>query len=114
MYLKVKEKYTLCPYYILISIKIFMKKIIIILLIFINCLNFEEEKRNNKDYLNFLAAYFYKSSQCNSQPPFFLVLPERLDRIKYEQCLFWIIRMDCPFSDYPLLCYQLHKIEIKK
>lgn len=62
-----------------------------------------------KAYEEFLIAYLYKASICQTEPGYFLILPEKVPRRWFESCLFTIIRSECPFVDYPLICGKIYE-----
>ncbi len=88
----------------------FMKKLILILLwILLSCLIDESTIKNKDAYHDFFIAYFYKASFCNSQPSYFLIFPKEVNKRWLEACIFSIIRSDCPFNEYPLICLNIYK-----
>jgi hypothetical protein len=85
-----------------------MKKLIIILLLFLGFCQIDESIKDSEAYKDFLIAYLYKASQCNSQPSYFLILPKKVPKRWFDACLFSIIRSDCPFNEYPLICFKIY------
>lgn len=85
-----------------------MKKFIFIVVIFFSCLIEENVIKNQDAYRDFLIAYIYKSTLCNSQPSYFLVFPKKLSKRWFEACIFSIIRSDCPFNEYPSICLKIY------
>lgn len=85
-------------------------KIILLLLFvfFIGCTN-EEIINNSEAYTSLVIAILYKSSICNHQPSYFLILPKEMPRRWYEACIFSIIRMNCPFYEYPAACIKIYE-----
>ncbi|GIX40582.1 MAG: hypothetical protein KatS3mg129_0315 [Leptospiraceae bacterium] len=87
-----------------------MKRLIIILLlIFIGFCQIEETIKDNEAYEDFLIAYLYKASQCKTQPSYFLLFPENVSKRWFNACLFSIIRSDCPFNEYPIICLKIYE-----
>ncbi len=77
-------------------------------LYFASCVN-QDIVKDSEAYTNLLIAILYKASVCNQQPSYVLILPKKLPRRWYEACIFSIIRMDCPFEEYPIICYKIYE-----
>lgn len=67
--------------------------------------------KDDDKYFELWSAILYKSSQCQTQPNYFLILPKKFSKRWYNACVFSIIRMDCPFSEYPIVCYKIYEKE---
>lgn len=88
-----------------------MKKLIIFLFLLISFCLVEENVNRSEAYHDFLIAYLYKASQCNSQPEYFLIFPKVVSKRWLDACLFSIIRSECPFNDYPSICLKIYEKE---
>ncbi|MFN3604510.1 MAG: hypothetical protein ACK4UJ_07350 [Leptonema sp. (in: bacteria)] len=88
-----------------------MQKKIFIFLFFLwfSCSNFDDTISSQDAYSHFYIAILYKASQCNQKPEFLMILPKEISKKIYEACIFSIIRMDCPFNEYPLICYKIYE-----
>jgi len=89
-----------------------MKNLLLIFMIsFLSFCLSEENVKNSEAYHDFLIAYFYKASQCNNQPEYFLIFPKFISKRWLDACLFSIIRSECPFNDYPSVCLKVYEKE---
>lgn len=68
------------------------------------------EETNSQIY----SAANYKSRECGNPipQPFLFALKNNVSRRNVDLCTFAIIRMDCPFDGYPIVCILIYLDEL--
>lgn len=63
-------------------------------------------------YNQIYAAIDYKAKECGTSPAYPLILPDTPSNYGVELCSLTIIRLECPFNDYPLLCLEAYNYDV--
>ncbi|MCS7205703.1 MAG: hypothetical protein NZ853_08395 [Leptospiraceae bacterium] len=65
--------------------------------------------------INFVDAYIeiqkaveYKQKECGNRPPNDFIPPPNIDEDSLRLCSLYILRLPCPFDEYPIYCYDLY------
>lgn len=58
------------------------------------------------------AAIEFKDKECEGRPDHFLLVPDNPKPYSVRLCSLSIIRLDCPFNEYPLFCLTIYGIEL--
>lgn len=60
-----------------------------------------------------ITAYLAKSAECGNDPGFPILSQSKYPfEYSVNACALSIIKSDCPFTTYPLLCLEVFKIDI--
>ncbi|MCB1158764.1 MAG: hypothetical protein H7A25_25200 [Leptospiraceae bacterium] len=92
-----------------------MKKIIILLslLFFATCYNLDEEyPKKEEAYIEIYAAILYKEAECGQKPALPIIFMDRPKRTAMNACVFSIVKSNCPFLTYPLVCLEMFKVDV--
>jgi hypothetical protein len=88
--------------------------LLLILLSFNFCI-VEDASINMMDaYSELYSAIEYKYKECGNKPDSPLIPPEKSNRNSLKLCTLSILRMNCPFKEYPITCYDLFLKVINK
>ncbi len=91
-----------------------LRRIAVLLLLgsmFGSCV-YEETVELTEAYVQVYVAVAYKASECGGQPAYPLVMIDEPSRYAVDACVFSIVRSECPFQDYPLLCFELYNTDV--
>ncbi len=89
-----------------------MKVIFFLLLLFFSC-SIREEITQGKALANLSIAIIYKQNECKTQPNYFLPPPKKPFKYGVDACVFSIIKSPCPFKEYPIICIEIFKVDVK-
>jgi len=53
------------------------------------------------------AAIQFKTRQCGNSPGYLLLVPDHPPSYGTRLCSLSIIRLECPFRDYPVFCVEM-------
>jgi hypothetical protein len=73
----------------------------------------EDGTMNEADaYSEIYTAIEQKSTECGGRPGYYLILPT--DPLEYgtRLCSLSILRIKCPFNDYPIFCLEMYDIDL--
>lgn len=85
-----------------------------ILFIFNFCI-IEDASINMIDaYSELYQAIEYKYKECGNKPEQPFIPPTKTDRDSLKLCTISILRMECPFNEYPIFCYDMFLKVLKK
>jgi len=59
-----------------------------------------------------LAAIDYKARECGNRPGYILLVPDNPVEYGTHLCSLTILRMKCPFRDYPLFCFEMYNVDV--
>ncbi|MBE7410461.1 MAG: hypothetical protein HS129_00110 [Leptospiraceae bacterium] len=90
-----------------------MKYAILIFLLFGFCSDDTEKISREKTINEIIVATLYKIGECKQFPGYFLVPPKEPYKYGVDACVFSIIRTPCPFNQYPLICIEMYKVDVK-
>ncbi len=65
-------------------------------------------------YSEIYQAIEYKYKECGNRPQEDFFPPVKTDRNSLKLCTLSILRMSCPFNEYPIFCYDMFWNIIKK
>ncbi len=63
-------------------------------------------------YERIYIAIFYKEAECGHRPDFPLVFLDDPSTFGVDACAFAIIRGECPFRQYPLVCVEAYNVDV--
>ena len=63
-------------------------------------------------YVEIYRAIDYKEKECKSKPGYLFYVPENPDEYGVRLCSMSILRMDCPFKEYPTFCWELLGVDL--
>ncbi len=58
-------------------------------------------------YSEIYQAIEYKYKECGNKPIGDFFPPAKTDRNSLKLCTLSILRLPCPFNEYPILCYDM-------
>lgn len=67
----------------------------------------EDYMHRSDGYSELISAIDYRANQCGNRPQLPLILPEKPSKYSVHLCAVSIIRMSCPFNDYPPFCLEI-------
>ena len=73
---------------------------------------YEEGVKLQDAYLEVYAAIGYKGNECGNRPAYPLVMIDEPSRYAVDACVFSIVRGECPFVDYPVMCFELYNTDV--
>lgn len=73
---------------------------------------YEEPVPLTDAYIEIYVAIGYKANECGHRPAYPLVMLDEPSRYAVDSCVFSIVRGTCPFTDYPLLCFELYNTDV--
>lgn len=89
------------------KVQYFILILLIFLIIFSNCI-VEDASINAIDaYSEIYQATEYKFKECGNKPETPFIPPDRVEREALRLCTISILRMECPFTEYPIFCDDL-------
>ncbi|MFN3604159.1 MAG: hypothetical protein ACK4UJ_05585 [Leptonema sp. (in: bacteria)] len=59
-------------------------------------------------YSELNKAIEYKYKECGNKPEEILLPPKSLSRDSLKICTLSILRVSCPFTEYPIFCYEMY------
>lgn len=86
--------------------------LIFIFTFFLNCI--AADSISNKEATDIIVrSTFLKFIECGNSPGFLLYVPkENIYKNGVNTCAFTILRTPCPFTQYPLLCLELYRVDV--
>jgi hypothetical protein len=81
--------------------------IFFLFLVFSFCLVEDASIKQLDAYSELSKAIEYKYKECGNKPDQPLIPPTKIDRNSLKICTLSILRMDCPFNEYPIFCYDM-------
>ncbi|MCC6276259.1 MAG: hypothetical protein IT569_10410 [Leptospiraceae bacterium] len=89
-------------------------KILVLPFLFITfCADQSKEISQEKSLNEIVAATLYKQDECKNFPGYFLPPPKKPFKYGVDACVFSIIRTPCPFNQYPIICVEMYKVDVK-
>lgn len=83
------------------------KFFLLFLLIFLSCQVEDASVSLIDAYSELNQAIEYKSKECGNKPENILIPPNNVKRESLKICTLSILRMECPFLEYPIFCYDM-------
>jgi hypothetical protein len=81
------------------------------------CLNYcgtqEDTIKPQKAYGLLITSIAYKKSECGNEPVYPLPMPPKPIEYAVNACAYSIIKTHCPFLQYPVVCLEIYKKEIR-
>lgn len=68
----------------------------------------DDELKESDAYNQIYYAVEYKAEVCGNRPGYLLILPGDVSSYATDLCSLSIVRMDCPFNDYPTECLGIY------
>lgn len=59
-------------------------------------------------YSEIYRAVEYKYKECGTRPENEFIPPPKVDLDSLRLCTLYILRLPCPFEEYPVYCYDLY------
>lgn len=63
-------------------------------------------------YVQLFVAIDVRRSECGEQPDYFLPVIDEPTPYGLNACVFAIVRGECPFLDYPLICLEMYNTDV--
>ena len=76
------------------------------------CGGYQETVELSDAYVDIYVAIGYKANECGNRPAYPLLMLDEPSRYAVDACLFAIVRGECPFNDYPILCFELYNTDV--
>ena len=73
----------------------------------------EETVNAEKAYGLLVTSIAYKKSEGGNEPQYPLLMPPKPIEYAVNACAYSIIKTPCPFLQYPIICLEIYKKEIK-
>jgi hypothetical protein len=97
--------------------KLTLKIIITIIatIISFSCSSEEIENETFHEKTKYLySAIAFKNSECKGMPGFpLLIIDKKISLYGLNACITSIVLQDCPFENYPLICLEIFKYDVK-
>lgn len=72
-----------------------------------SCIPQDDYVHPSDAYSELIAAIDYRAKQCGNRPANPLILPQKPPTYGVRLCSISIVRMECPFNDYPPFCLEI-------
>ena len=89
-----------------------MKILYLLIFIFHYCSD-QTEISQGKSISELSLAVLYKQSECGNSPNYIIPPPKKPFKYGVDACVFSIIKSTCPFTQYPIICIEMYKIDVK-
>lgn len=76
------------------------------------CVVGEEGYATDEAWSEIYAAIDFKKEECGNEPEQKMLVPPNPPTYGTQLCSISIIRMECPFDHYPILCLEMYGVDI--
>ncbi len=84
-------------------------QLILFLILFLFSCQIEDSSIKIIDaYTELYNAIEYKYKECGNKPETTIILPNQVSRNALKLCTLQILRLECPFYEYPISCYDIY------